>query len=113
MKDYLNLEEYWKHTALNMGHVFKHLRFFYTYPETEKRASRGSLKYFLLSFGKRSERVGNNLFYALIPPRSHHSAKELESMRAASARAWFLYGLAPWKYSHPTHPNYVDKNPLK
>ena len=110
---YLNAEEYLKHTALNLGHVVKHIRLFYSYPDIENRAAKGSMLFFLLSLSKRLERAGNNLFYALIPPRSHHSAKDLESMKDASVKAWFLYGSAPWKYPHPTHPEFIDKHPLR
>lgn len=95
------IEEYWKHTALNLGQAARDIRYFYNHPDAGRFADEGSVKHVSYSMVRRARSLANNLFYSAIPPHWHHSRKELEYMTPASAREWFLHGYAPWRFPDP------------
>lgn len=95
------VEEYLKHTALNLGQVARDVRYFYYHPDVDQIATEGTLKHYSHSVVSRFKSLGNNLFYSIVPPHWHHSKRDLEAMRDASARAWFLHGYAPWRFPNP------------
>jgi hypothetical protein len=83
-RKYLNEEEdlsrtakYLKHTALNLGMVARNL--------VGPQASDKDLKV-------RLEEIFNDLYYAAIPPWTHHTEEDLQSMSGRSAWEWFLCG---------------------
>ena len=96
--DYMNLrsfsDEYVKHTVLNFGQALQGIRYFYSHPDFDDRAPRGSLRHFVLSLRLRLKRIANDLFFAAIPPHWHHTREELASMRNTPAGKWFIYGYA-------------------
>ena len=71
------LEEYLKHFALNLGQALQGVRYLFSHPDVDEIASRGSVGHAVRSAGLRSKRVFNDLFFALIPPHTHHSRDEL------------------------------------
>jgi hypothetical protein len=95
------LDEYWKHTALNLGQATRDIRFFYYHPAADSLVKGGTLTHGLYSMLKRAESLGNNLYYAIIPPHGHHTSSDLRSMSSAPARLWFLHGYAPWRFPDP------------
>lgn len=95
-------EEYWKHTALNLGQVVRDLRYFYYHPDADKIAAEGTLKHYSYSGLRRIGSLGNNIFYSIIPPHWHHTKEELELMKPGSAKEWFLHGYAPWSFPDPS-----------
>lgn len=97
--DRSSFEEYAKHSALNLGQALHELRFFYSHPDFDKKAPRGSLKHFQLSCEQRSKRALNDLFYATIPPHWHHSEDELASLHQVPIRNWFLAGYSAWRFN--------------
>ena len=68
-------EKYIKHTALNLGMVARNL----VVPRDK------NLKV-------RLKEIFNDLYYAAIPPRTHHTGEDLQSMSDRSAWDWFLCG---------------------
>lgn len=95
------LDEYWKHTALNLGQAARDLRYFSSHPDADSFAPEGCIRHRLLSAGFRLRSFVNNLFYSVIPPHWHHTPQELAQMHPGSARRWFLHGYAPWTYPAP------------
>ena len=74
-EDISQTEEYIKHTALNLGMVARNL----VGPHDK------NLK-------DRLKEIFNDLYYAAIPPRTHHTKEDLQSMSDRSAWKWFLCG---------------------
>lgn len=95
------LDEYWKHTALNIGQLVRDFRFFYHHPAASKVAREATIKYCIVSFGYRLRSMGYNTLYAILPPHWHHSAEDLQSMSPVGAYKWFLHGYAPWRFPDP------------
>jgi len=93
------LEEYIKHSALNFGQACQGIRYFFSHPDIDKVAARGSCKHFYLSVVLRFKRVVNDTFYALIPPHWHHTTKQLEVMQTIPITKWFQYGYCAWKFT--------------
>jgi hypothetical protein len=92
------LEEYIKHSALNLGQTLQGIRFFFSHPDIDRAAPRGSLKHAALSARLRLKRILNDLFFALIPPHWHHTKEELGSMTKTPILRWFQYGYCAWRF---------------
>jgi|SRR4051812_48197112 len=92
------LEDYGKHTALNLGQAMQGVRYLLTHPDVDARAPRGTLSHARWSAQLRLSRVVNDLFFATFPPQWHHSAEELKAMRSASTWRWFQYGYCAWRF---------------
>ena len=92
-------EEYLKHFALNIGQALQGIRYFWSHPDADKLAPRGSLKHALFSVGIRSRRVANDLFFAVIPPHWHHTREELSGMLNVLVARWFQYGYCAWRFT--------------
>jgi hypothetical protein len=99
------LNEYWKHTALNLGQLVRDFRFFYYHPASDRIAREGTAKHYAASFVHRLRSMGNNAFYAIVPPHWHHTAEDLRSMSSVQTHKWFLHGYAPWRFSDPRKGN--------
>jgi hypothetical protein len=82
-------EDYTKHTALNLGQAARDTRWLLSHPDADTK---------LEAAKKRIPSLANNLFYAAIPPRSHHTEEELADMDPHTHRQIFLHGYAPWKH---------------
>ncbi|MEO6280470.1 hypothetical protein [Roseateles sp.] len=93
------LEEYFKHTILNLGQALQGIRYFASHPDCDRLAPRGSMRHALLSMRLRFRRVSNDVFFALIPPHWHHTPEELSSMTRVPARRWFQYGYCAWRFT--------------
>lgn len=100
------VEEYLKHFALNLGQALQGLRYFCSHPDMDARARRGSLAHALLSARLRSTRVANDLAFAVLPPRWHHSRAELASMRPITVARWFQYGYCAWRFTPEGEPRH-------
>lgn len=92
-------EEYLKHCALNLGQALQGFRYFYSHPDMDSVAPRGSIAHIALSIQIRSKRVANDLFFALIPPHWHHTPQELSAMCRVSLVRWFQYGYCAWRFT--------------
>lgn len=93
------IEEYAKHSVLNIGQVAQGIRYFYSHPDFDRVARRGSVRHFRLSVALRSKRIVNDLFFALLPPRSHHTKEELAYMTRVPIGRWFLCGYCTWRFT--------------
>jgi hypothetical protein len=98
------LEEYIKHFALNFGQALQGVRFFFSHPDIDEAAPRGTLRHAARSACLRSKRVVNDLFFALIPPHWHHTREELSSMRRTPTVRWFQYGYCAWRFTESGEP---------
>ena len=98
------LEEYAKHTALNLGQALQGLRYLTSHPDVDVRAPRGSLLHALLSLNVRTRLVANDLFFASIPPHWHHTPEELAGMTAVPIHMWFQYGYCAWRFTEEGTP---------
>ena len=93
------IEEYAKHAALNLGQALQGLRYLLTHPKVDGSAKRGSFRHAWLSLELRSKLVVNDLFFAILPPRWHHTKEELAGMHAVSLKHWFQAGYAPYRFA--------------
>ncbi len=98
------LEEYLKHSALNLGQALQGLRYIATHPDIDRIAPHGTPRHLLLSLRLRSARIVNDLFFALIPPHWHHTPRELEAMTRIRAARWFQYGYCAWRFTETGEP---------
>ena len=97
-------EEYAKHFALNIGQALQGIRYFFSHPDVDRVAPRGTLRHAVFSAGLRAKRVINDLFFALPPPHWHHTREELSQMKAISVRRWFQYGYCAWRFDDSGAP---------
>jgi len=93
------LEEYAKHSALNFGQVLHGVVHVGSHPDIDEIAARGSLPHVVLSVLLRTRRLGNDLFFAVIPPHWHHTPDELRVIRTVPIGKWFFYGFAAWRFT--------------
>ncbi len=93
------LEEYAKHAALNFGQAMQGLRYFFSHPDIDRAAPRGTLRHAAASAALRAKRVANDLYFAAIPPHWHHTREELQSMTRVSMRRWYQYGYCAWRFT--------------
>lgn len=42
--------------------------------------------------------VPNDLFFAILTPRTHHTVEELSVFPGIPARRWFRYGCCAWRF---------------
>ena len=98
------LEEYAKHTALNLGQALQGIRYFHSHPDIDLVAPAGSLRHFALSAAIRSRRVANDLFFASVPPHWHHTPEELEAICKVPFARWFQYGYCAWRFTETGDP---------
>ena len=99
MKNFIHtLEEYAKHTVLNLGQAAHGLRHLYSHPDFDSIAARGTARHFFLSVSFRTKRFVNDLFFAALPPHWHHTPEQLIVMRPVPLRKWFFYGYCPWRF---------------
>lgn len=97
-------EVYLKHAALNFGQACQSLRYLFSHPHADQLAPRGTIRHLLRSFGLRSRLILNDLFFAMLPPQTHHSSDELASLRGISLQRWFFYGYCPWRFTDTGEP---------
>jgi hypothetical protein len=102
------LEEYAKHSALNLGQVLQGLRYFHSHPDFDSEAG---MRRVGLSSGLRAKRIANDFFYAALPPQLHHTREELAAMRKLPFREWLLCGYAPYLFleTGQRNPNLTGK----
>jgi len=90
-------EEYGKHAALNFGQALHGLRHIASHPRIDRTARRGTVRHAWRSIGLRAKLVANDMLFAILPPRWHHSDEELQAIRTLPLTRWFLAGLAPYR----------------
>lgn len=88
-------EEYFKHAALNFGQALQGLRFLHTHPDIDRIARPGTLRHRLHALPLRLRRGANDLLFAVLPPRWHHTREELAVFAHAPVGLWFQAGFAP------------------
>lgn len=98
------LEDYGKHTALNLGQALQGVRHLFSHPDVDSSAPRGSLRHASRSARLRVARVANDLFFAVLPPQWHHTPEELLAMRDVSLKRWFQYGYCAWRFDDTGKP---------
>ena len=99
MKLALFFEEYAKHSVLNFGQVLHGIAHVGSHPDVDEVAARGSFQHLRSSVLIRTRRIGNDLFFAVIPPHWHHTPDELRVMRGVPIGKWFLYGFEAWRFT--------------
>ena len=90
--------EYYRHSMLNFGQALQGIRFFYSHPDIDPIAPRGSWRHFKLSVLKRSKLIMNDLFFAIIPPHWHHTTEEIKSFHLYPPAKWFVFGYCAWRF---------------
>ncbi|MDH4743456.1 hypothetical protein OMP43_05450 [Sphingomonas sp. CBMAI 2297] len=98
------IEEYAKHATLNFGQALQGMRYLLTHPRADRVAARGSPRHAWLSLRMRSRLVANDLLFAILPPRWHHSREELAGFRAIPFGRWFQYGYCAWRFTDTGAP---------
>ncbi len=98
------LEEYAKHSALNLGQALQGARYLLSHPDVDRLAPRGSFRHAWLSARLRAARIGNDVFFASIPPHWHHSREELAALCPISLASWFQYGYCAWRFTETGEP---------
>jgi hypothetical protein len=98
------LEEYLKHTTLNIGQAAHELRYLYSHPDMDGIAARGTFDHLRRSLWLRTRRFANDVFFAIIPPHWHHTPAELRQMQAVPLKKWFFYGYCQWRFDEQGQP---------
>lgn len=93
------VSEYLKHSVLNFGQVLQSIQYFYSHPDADKLASRGSVQHFKKSVALRGKLIANDLMFTLIPPHWHHSKDEISALHSQPIKTWFLCGYSPWRFA--------------
>jgi hypothetical protein len=93
------IEEYAKHSVLNLGQALHGVAHVASHPDVDEAAPRGSLRHLVLSARRRARRIGNDLFFAAIPPHWHHTPEDLRALRGVPIKKWFFYGFAAWQFT--------------
>jgi hypothetical protein len=83
-------EEYVKHTALNLGQAARAVVNLHKMHPDESDLPR-SIRRSLLE-------LANNLYYAIIPPHTHHTPDELKDLARLRVWEWFLCGYGDREY---------------
>ena len=96
---FLWLEEYLKHSALNLGQALQGLRFLLTHPDIDGIAPPGTFRHVLHAIPLRLKRIANDLFFAVLPPHWHHTRGELATLRLLPVRSWFQCGYGPYRFA--------------
>jgi len=92
-------EEYIKHSALNFAQALHGISYFFSHPDIDRVWPRGTPAHAFRSAGLRTKRIGNDLFFAIIPPHWHHTREELDSMTRTPLSRWFQYGYSAWRFT--------------
>jgi hypothetical protein len=98
------LEEYARHAALNFGQALQGVRYFYSHPDIDRGAARGTAKHLIRSMSLRAKRVVGDVFFAVMPPHGHHSRDELRGMTSIAMSRWFQYGYCAWRFDETGAP---------
>ncbi len=61
-----------------------------------------------LSVALRTRRLGNDFFYALIPPHWHHTPAELSGMVGVPLPRWFDFGYSAWRFTESGEERVLD-----
>ena len=101
------VEEYAKHTALNLGQALQGLRCLHRTLTLTRRHRADHVHHAARSIVLRSRRIANDLFFATIPPHWHHTREELAQMTAVPIHRWFLYGYCAWRFEETGEPRAV------
>jgi hypothetical protein len=80
------LRKYGKHSALNLGQVARHARF-----PTELPGSEGKLD----ALKKRAAMAANDLYYAAVPPSTHHTQEEIDELDDYTLQQLLRMGFDP------------------
>jgi len=83
------IEKYIKHTALNLGQAARDIVSLHDHPAEDNVPE--SIKH-------RLKQLANNLYYAIIPPWTHHTGEELQDMARHTVWKWFLCGYMDDEY---------------
>jgi hypothetical protein len=62
------------------------------------------LRHVTRSIALRSKRIVNDLFFAALPPRWHHTREELDVMTRVPISRWFQYGYCAWRFDETGEP---------
>ena len=98
------LEDYGKHAVLNFGQALQGARYLFSHPDIDSRAQWGTMAHARLSARLRLRRIANDLFFAILPPQSHHTTAELRAMSPISVSRWFQYGYCAWRFDDAGQP---------
>ncbi|MEO8245420.1 MAG: hypothetical protein ABI832_24370 [bacterium] len=91
--------EYIRHAVLNLGQAAQGVRYAYSHPDMDARHPRGSVPHVLASLGRRLPLICNDLVYAVLPPRWHHTDAQLRVMMPVPVGQWFWHGYCTWAYT--------------
>ena len=90
--------EYLKHSVLNLRQARQGVRYFYSHPDIDRIAKRGTLKHVLCSIILRVSLILNDFYFAIWSPHWHHTKEEIQSFHLASTKRWFQYGYCAWRF---------------
>jgi hypothetical protein len=77
-------EQYVKHAALNLGMVYRNLKNMpFKHPKEEDVPD---------SIKRRLSELANDLYYTVLPPWTHHTDEDLQSMAKHTVWKYFLCG---------------------
>lgn len=96
--------EYLNHSALNFGQALHGLRFLFTHPDVDRIAPPRTVKHAAHAAPLRLRRIANDLFFAILPPRWHHTRAELQVFHQSPARRWFQAGFGPYRFTESGDP---------
>lgn len=91
--------EYIRHSALNLGQVAQGVRYLVTHPDYDRIAPPGTIKHVLRAVPLRLKRIANDLLFAVLPPRWHHTRDELKIFRRGSVKTWYQAGFGPHRFT--------------
>ena len=80
------LRKYGKHSALNLGQVARHMRYPTDVPGADSKW--GALK-------QRAEWAANDLYYAAMPPSTHHTQEEIDELDEYTLQQMLRMGYDP------------------
>src|SRR6188768_2908504 len=98
------LIEYAKHSILNLGQALQGLRYFYSHPDIDRIAERGTARHVIYSSVLRAGVISNDFYFAIFPPHWHHTPEEISSFQVASMKQWFMYGYCAWRFDENGSP---------
>jgi len=79
------------HTALNLGQACRDL----TFLSLDLKAAGFNPVEVLSALTYHMPRLAGNIFYACIPPHTHHHGSDLIALSQGTVKSWFLLGLMP------------------
>ena len=79
------IEDWAKHSTLNIGQVLRHVRYLFDLPDTPR----------LQAAKQRAKWIVNDLIYAALPPQTHHTPEQIEELTGLTYTELLKMGYDP------------------